>query len=71
MFKSNEIWRHRSTTEIDFEIVKVTFNGPDYIKVKVRYLNRQVYLSQNILIDPKPQLVKILRKDFHNWSRVD
>lgn len=71
MFKDGEAWRHRNTTEIDVVFWKVTYRGTNYIRAKVLYLNRQAFLPENHLIDTEVQTVRVLRKDFKNWSLIN
>lgn len=70
MFRAGERWRHRSTTEIDLCATKVQFVGPEYLKLKVLFLNRQAFLECNRLIDPTPASVTLKRKDLGNWRMV-
>lgn len=65
MFRPYEYWRHDYTRDIDIEIIKVQYNGPDYIRARVNFINRSHtgYFELN-------SKVKILRKDFHLWKKV-
>lgn len=71
MFRPYEVWRHRNCTEIDIEVIKVTYRNPEYIKLKVRYLNRRSFLEKNRLINNRPETVRIFKKDFKNWSLIN
>lgn len=70
MFRAHERWRHRSTTEIDIYIIHVSYTGPKYTKMSVIYLNRQMFLKENEVIDTRPEKVTVKREDFKNWKKV-
>lgn len=59
------IQRHKNCLDIDVEIVKITYSGSNYIKVKVRYLDR----VNGFYYNTKPQVVKIYRKNFGDWNK--
>lgn len=40
MFRVGDICRHRHCLDIDVEIKKVQYRGPDYWELKVAYWNR-------------------------------
>lgn len=66
MFRSFEVWRHDKCLDLDLLILKRTYSGPDYLKVRVRFMNRHnktFFLAES-------KIVKIERKDFKFWKQV-
>lgn len=67
MFNQHEIWRHRNCLDIDIFILKVKYNGPLYVKVKILYWNRHSHAFCAL----EPEVVKIYREEFPKWHLVE
>lgn len=63
---SNQLYRHPRCLDVDFFIVKVQYESPTYIKVKIKYWHRTL----KEFIFPDPETVKIQKKDWPNWTPV-
>lgn len=60
------LYRHPRCLDIDLEIVKIQYLGPDYIKARVRYWHR----TGKYFISLTPETVKIQRVDLPKWREV-
>ena len=70
MFRPGDIVRYQDILDIDLYIVKAVFKSKLYTKYKVCYLNNKAMLDKNILIDPRPQIVRIRNSDINKWRLV-
>ena len=66
MFKKGDRWRHVNSLDIDIIVTNVSYVGPEYVKLKVLYLNR----NYNSIIFPKAETVQIKREDFPKWELI-
>lgn len=65
MFRIGRRYRHQRCLDVDILVDKVVWWGPEYIRVKIRWVNRNgeyVIGSDN---------VKIQRKDFSLWREIE
>lgn len=66
-FTRGALYRHRSCLDIDILIANICFVGPKYAVVKVFYILQR---NEGIL-NPEPQTVRIQKKDWPNWTRIE
>lgn len=59
------LWAHKNALDLRFLIVKVSYRGPEYIKVKMHYIDH----NNNALFH-LPETIIIYRKDFGNWTKL-
>jgi hypothetical protein len=58
------VWRHPNCLDMDLEVIRVTYPGPKYLKVKVNYLSR----DGGYRFNNGSEIVKIQRKDLGRWK---
>lgn len=65
MFRATYYYRHDCTLDIDLEVIKVRYVGPQYVRLKVNIVNREHtgYFERNVN-------VKISRYEFNRWRMV-
>lgn len=59
-------YRHNACRDIDIEIVKIQYLGPDYFKVKINIVKQN---NRNFIIQSHLN-VKIYRTDLSNFTRI-
>lgn len=62
-------WQHKNCSDLQLEIMKVQYQGPDYTKVKAFYMRKDFGCGE-ILLDPKADTLKITKDQYKNWRRV-
>jgi len=67
MFKPGDIWRHKHCLDIDIEIQKIQYRGPDYWKIKVMYWNRHMKTYAHW----DSEIVKIYKTEWPKWKLVN
>lgn len=60
-------YRHDRCLDVDIEILKIQYLGPEYIKAKVAYLNRN-WQNGNFVIDIDN--VTIENEQYEYWKRI-
>ncbi len=63
------LWQHRNCTDLQLEVVKVQYSGPDYTKLKALYI-RKDFGCGSIVLDYKADSFKITADQYENWRRV-
>lgn len=61
------LWRHPSCLDLDFQVVKVTYRGPDYYKLKVLY----IYRGTSVTVLSETQEVKLSREAAKLWRLIE
>ncbi len=65
MFKPYSFYQHRNCLDTDIEVIKVSYKGPNYTKLKVNFIDRKhtSYFQSNTLI-------VIKKEQYKNWKLV-
>lgn len=66
-FKSGNLYRNSKALDVDFYILSILSEDSFGLECRVLYWNR----NHNNIIDYQSDLVKIQKKDFPNWKRLD
>lgn len=61
-------YRHKNCLDVDLDIIKVNYRGPDYTRVNVAYINRNWEGGEFLIITEKN--VKIPAKCIEMLERV-
>lgn len=59
-------YRHDHCLDIDIDVVKVSYVGPTYLKLRVLYWHRTLRAP----ISFEPETVKIMRRDLHRGRDI-
>lgn len=63
------IWQHRNCTDLQLDIFKVSYRGPDYCKVRAWYVRKDFGWGR-LLLDPALDTLTIRKEQYHNWRYV-
>lgn len=64
MFRKHGRYRHINTLDVDLYVHKIGYVGPNYLKLRVSYVNRHNGIVYGM------ETVKILREQIKYWSEV-
>jgi hypothetical protein len=68
VFQKGNIYRHISpNVTLDIFVVSVNNIDEKRIKLQIRYINRK----GELIGDFQPDKVQVLKKDLHNWRKVE
>lgn len=61
-------YRHKSSLDMDIEVVSILELGTNYVKLKVRFVSSR---DHNLMFWPECTTIKILSKDYPMWDEVE
>lgn len=66
LFRAGKTYRHINSKDVDLLVIDVVFSNSEYIKLKVKYIQRDY-----LYVWDQPGTIKLLREDLRKWEEIN